>query len=129
MKFLYKYSPLVMAIAFFSYTNLEGQEGTVKVNQDKQIDALLKIKKDVNKKAGNYKIQIYSGNRSGADKAQIEFRKSYSEWRSTKEFETPNYKIWIGNFKTRLEADRALVKIKKNFANAFYFKPKNENKL
>jgi hypothetical protein len=42
------------------------------------------------------------------------------------EFETPNYKIWIGNFNTRLEADRALVKVKRKFAYAFYFKPKKD---
>ena len=41
-------------------------------------------------------------------------------------FETPNYKIWIGNFKTRLEADRALLLIKKKFYSAFVFKPKKE---
>ena len=38
-----------------------------------------------------------------------------------------NYKIWVGNFKTRLEADRALVKIKRKFSNAFYFKPKTDS--
>ena len=41
-------------------------------------------------------------------------------------FETPNYKVWVGNFETRLEADRALRRIKRKFANAFIFKPKKE---
>jgi hypothetical protein len=40
-------------------------------------------------------------------------------------YETPNYKIWIGNFRSRLEADKALIKIKKKYINAFIFKPKN----
>ena len=39
-------------------------------------------------------------------------------------YETPNYKIWVGNFKTRLEADRALQRIKRAFNSAFIFKPK-----
>ena len=120
----YKYSVVVLIIALFSFANLSAQQGTVEVNQDKQIDVLLKVKKDVNASEANYKIQIYSGNRPGAEKAQMEFRNSFGEWSSTKEFETPNYKIWVGNFETRLEADRALVKIKQKFANAFYFKPK-----
>ena len=104
--------------------NAYSQEGTVEVIQDKKIDALLNVKKSINASEINYKIQIYSGSRPGADKALTEFRSSFGKWRSTKEFETPNYKIWVGNFKTRLEADRALVKIKRKFANAFYFKPK-----
>ena len=117
---------LIVLFTFFLSTNLFAQNGTVEVNQDKQIDALLRVKKDVNATTSNYKIQIYSGNRPGADNALAEFRKSYGEWKSTKEFETPNYKIWVGNFKTRLEADRALVKIKRKFLNAFSFKPKKD---
>jgi hypothetical protein len=122
----YKYLIVVLIIAMFSFTKLYAQQGTVEINQDNQIDVLLKVKKDVNASESNYKIQIYSGNRSGAEKAQLEFRNWFNEWPSTKEFETPNYKIWVGNFETRLEADRALLKIKQKFPNAFYFKPKKD---
>jgi len=124
IKVRYKASIYIVLISLFSFVDVIAQEGTVEVNQDKQIDALLNIKKSVNASEANYKIQIYSGNRPGADKAQSEFRSSFGEWASTIEFETPNYKIWVGNFNTRLEADRALIKIKQKFANAFYFKPK-----
>ena len=41
-------------------------------------------------------------------------------------FNTPNYKIWVGNFRDRLEADRALLRIKKSYMNAFIFKPKKD---
>jgi hypothetical protein len=102
------------------------QEGIVSVNQDKDIDVLLDLKKEVNKSQSNYKIQIYNGNRSGAKKTRLEFRNLFSDWPTSMKFETPNYKIWIGNFKTRLEADRALLKIKRKFINAFIFKPKKE---
>ena len=126
MKIPFKLSIYILTFSLGSFSNLAAQEGVVEVHQDKQIDALLRVKKEVNATAANYKIQIYSGNRSGAEKAQTDFRNSFSEWPSTKEFETPNYKIWVGNFKTRLEADRALVKIKRKFTNAFPFKPKQE---
>ena len=122
----YKSLSLAVLITFFLSANVFAQTGTVEVNQDRKVDALLKAKKEVNVSESNYKIQIYSGNRPGAERAQSEFRYSYGEWPSTKEFETPNYKIWVGNFKTRLEADRALVKIKRKFAHAFYFKPKKD---
>jgi len=45
------------------------------------------------------------------------------QYRSSLEYETPNYKIWVGNFRSRLEADRALVKVKRKFTSAFIFKP------
>ena len=103
-----------------------GQEGVVVVNQDPQIESLLKLKKEVNRKAKNFKIQIYNGSRSGAENAREKFRSSYGGWAVSMEYETPNYKIWVGNFKTRLEADRALLRVKKKFSNAFIFKPKKD---
>lgn len=110
----------------FTLSNLHAQEGEVTVNQDAQITTLLKLKKEVNKDRLNYKIQVYSGNRSGAEKARVDFRNLYSDWRTSMEYETPNYKVWVGNFNTQLEADRALLKIKENYIHAFIFKPKKD---
>ena len=88
---------------------------------------LLDVKKEMNKSDTDsdiYKIQIYSGNRSSAESAQREFNNAFSDWKPTIQYETPNFKIWAGNFRTRLEADRALKKIKNKFPSAFIFKPK-----
>lgn len=106
-----------------------GQQGNVAINQDKNIATLLSLKKTMNKNendSSRYKIQIYSGNRSGAKNAQKEFSNSFTDWRPTDRYESPNFKIWVGNFRTRLEADRALKKIKRKFPNAFIFKPKKK---
>ncbi len=116
---------LIMAL---SSVKLAAQQGEVIVNQDRQIDKLLELKKEMNRTESNYKIQIYNGNRTDAQKARSEFRRSFLDLPTSMQYETPNYKIWIGNFKNRLEADRTLVKVKKKFANAFIFTPKIEKK-
>ena len=103
------------------------QEGRVTINQDERISQLLELKKDINKDETNpkrYKIQIYSGNRAGAKNAETNFTETFNQWRPRMHYETPNFKVWAGNFSTRLEADRALRKIRKKFPNAFIFKPK-----
>lgn len=104
------------------------QQGTITINQDKNIAALLEIKKEINKNdsySDRYKIQIYSGqDRQRAESTQREFSSYYGDWTPSIQYETPNFKIWAGNFRTRLEADRALKRIKKDFPNAFIFKPK-----
>lgn len=106
-------------------TNLYAQEGTVIINQDQEIENLLQIKKSIETSLNRYKIQIYSGlSRSAAESARTEFSGNYSDWPSSIEYETPNYKIWVGDFRSRLEADRALIRIKKTFMNAFIFEPK-----
>lgn len=103
--------------------NLSAQTGQVNVDQDKDITTLLEFKKDLST-VDLYKIQVYQGNRSGAEEAKTKFTSTYDEWPISMEYETPNYKIWVGNFRNRLEADKALIKIKSNYANAFIFKPK-----
>jgi hypothetical protein len=103
------------------------QEGRVSIDQDKDITKLLEYKKDLST-VELYKIQVYQGNRSGAETAKSKFLSMYNEWPTSMEYETPNYKIWVGNFRNRLEADKALIKIKKNYMNAFIFKPKKDKK-
>lgn len=107
---------------------LAAQEGEVKIEQDSDIDKLLEYKKDI-KTTKLYRIQVFQS--IDPDKAQREksnFLNAYSEWPVEIVWNTPNYKVWVGNFATRLEADRALVKIKKNYMNAIIFQPKSEKK-
>lgn len=103
------------------------QQGTVTINQDQKISRLLDLKKEMNRAETRYKIQIYNGgNRTNAYQAQTAFRNAFTNWRSQIVYEPPNFKIWVGNFRTRLEADRAIKRIKKEFPNAFIFKPKKD---
>jgi len=125
-----KLSLKISALAFLGFilssTYSFSQEGIVSLNQDQKIETLLNLKKEINKSENNsdrYKIQIYNGNRSGAQTAQKEFKESFADWKSTDTYEPPNFKIWVGNFRTRLEADRALKRIKRKFPSAFIFKP------
>jgi uncharacterized protein YxjI len=126
MNILYVKSNFCLTILIFIIScNLHAQEGTVVINQDKEIEDLLQIKKSMETSLDRYKIQIYSGlSRSAAETARTEFAENYSDWTSSIEYETPNYKIWVGDFRSRLEADRALIRIKKTFMNAFIFQPK-----
>ena len=105
------------------------QQGTVVINEDPNIDKLLEIKKDLNKDEKNsdkYKIQIYSGNLAKAESTKSKFDSSVGQWRSQLVFDSPNYKVQVGNFTSQLEADRALLEIQKKFPDAFPFKPKKE---
>ena len=115
-------------ILFLVAFNTNAQVGTLEINQDQDIEKLLAIKKGMNaaeEATGRYKIQVYSGNRADAEEAKIKVYSSFT-WQSTLVYETPNYKIWVGSFRTRLEADRALQKIKNKFPSAFIFKHKKK---
>ena len=122
-----KYISTSILTLLLSFT-LSAQEGKVTVDQDSDIDKLLEYKKDI-KTTKVYRIQVYqSVDPDKADREKSNFLNTYEEWPVEIVWNTPNYKVWVGNFATRLEADRALSKIKKNYMNAIIFQPKLDTK-
>ena len=102
------------------------QEGKVTIHQDETIPLLLKQKTEMLQDGiigDRYRIQLFSGDNNEASKVIKEYRSLYPEWSSTIVFQTPNYKVWVGNFRSSLEADRALLQVKKSFPAAFRFQP------
>ena len=105
---------------------LSAQNPSVTVNADPKIDQLLRVKKQLekdNKLGDGYTIQLYYGSLNKANEVLKNYRYSYGTWPATIEYETPNYKVWVGNFGSHLEADRALIEIKSKFESAFILKP------
>ena len=118
-----KYISTAFLTLLLSFT-LSAQQGEVNVDQDSDIDKLLEYKKDI-KTSKVYRIQVYqSVDPDKADREKSNFLNAYSEWPVEIVWNTPNYKVWVGNFATRLEADRALAKIKSKYMNAIIFQPK-----
>lgn len=113
---------LFSVLAFSSHA----QNGQVEISQDTLIPHLLEIKTQMakaNRLGDRFMIQLYSGNSAGATEAIEKYRNEFEQWPSTIVFETPNYKVWIGNFRNSLEADRALLTIREEFPTSFRFKP------
>ena len=110
---------------FFLCANSFSQSQLAQLNQDSRIDSLLKLKKEINKNIFDLKIQIYSGERDKALELIANHDKDdYSNTKIELVYETPNYKVWIGDFYTQLEADKKLLMIKKKYPEAFIFRPK-----
>jgi hypothetical protein len=116
---------LLTVICTFSY-QIFAQEGEVTIVQNKDITTLLEYKKDT-KTLNLYKIQLDFGSRSEAEDLKEKFQNTFAQWPVEMVYETPNYKVWVGNFSTRLEADIALLQIKKKFSKAMVFEPKKDN--
>ena len=113
---------LSIALPFSAFS----QVGQVQIAQDSLIPHLLEVKTEMakaNRLGDRFMIQIYSGNSTGATEAIDAYREKFSEWPSTIVFETPNYKVWIGNFRNSIEADRVLLRIREEFPSAFRFRP------
>ncbi|MEN9981256.1 MAG: hypothetical protein RL542_1043 [Bacteroidota bacterium] len=95
-------------------------------NNDSKIEQLLNEKRKINSSIAlndRYKIQIFSGESEKAKKMVVLFKQEFKEIDATIVFNTPNYKVWVGNFKTRMEAERNFVEIKKKYKNVLLIKP------
>ena len=112
------------ALMLFFSVFVMAQDGKVSINVDKNVSQLMAIKKEIHKAQSNIKIQIYSGSRRNAEAKLIQFNLDFPEISTVMVYETPNYKIWSGDFRTQLEADRALIKVRKTYKEAFSFRPK-----
>ncbi len=102
------------------------QSATLTVNQDSKITQLLELKKELEKGrefSDGYTIQLYYGELDKANQTLRKYKGSYNNWPASIEYETPNYKVWAGNFSSRIEAERALIEIQKSFSSAFILKP------
>jgi len=122
----YKLFIFSILIAFFS-ENLVAQTATVTINEDSKIPQLLELKKQLekdNKLSDGYTIQLYYGELNQANSVIKKYKNSYGAWPASIEYETPNYKVWVGNFSSRLEADRALIEVQRSFGSAFILKRK-----
>ncbi|QAA81989.1 SPOR domain-containing protein [Aequorivita sp. H23M31] len=122
------YSKLIITsiLLVFACSLGMAQSATLTIHQDPKITELLSLKKDLekeNKLTDGYTIQLYYGEMDKASQILIKYRGSYGQWPASIEYETPNYKVWAGNFSTRIEAERALLDIQKNFSSAFILKP------
>ncbi len=72
-----------------------------------------------------YHVQLYNGRQIGnARSIKNDFSASFPEISVSIEWESPEYKVWVGDFETKLAADQALLRIKQSYPNAFIVNPK-----
>ena len=114
---------IFFTIISLSSTTLFGQNGNIEINQSNKLDSIIKLKKELNSKIQNLRIQIFSGDRDNAEQIIKEFIEIFNDTTADVIYETPNYKVWVGNYYTQLEADKRLIEIRKKFRSAFIFRP------
>ncbi|MEC9108395.1 MAG: SPOR domain-containing protein [Bacteroidota bacterium] len=101
----------------------QAQNGKVEITQSVEVEKVIEIKKEINKNKSMLRIQIFNGSREDANNTKEKFENIKVDSIIDMVYETPNYKIWVGNYKTQLEADIKLLEIKRYFPDAFIFRP------
>jgi hypothetical protein len=111
---------LFTTVLFIPFINI-AQEGQITIEKDENLDTLVKVYKDAYTQEDYFTIQIHSSvgrlakAEQVASKAKIDFP---GQWVKL-DFEDQKYKVYIGKYKTRLEADRKRQQIRKLYSSAF----------
>ena len=107
---------LVLSIFLTATLSSFAQES---LTSDSSINNLIAKKRNYNK---NYKegfrIQLYYGSEGSARRIKTRFQNEYPDIFTKLHYKDPFWKVAVGNYKTKLAADRALLKIKEKFRSA-----------
>lgn len=87
--------------------------------ESEKIKSLIAKKREYNKYNGTgFRIQLYNGVEKRARGIKGSFQKNFPGVYTKLNYEAPDWKVQVGRYRTRLDADRALNKIREKFSGA-----------
>lgn len=116
---------LLAGCATFTY----GQQGVVTIEQDPEIEQLIEVYKTANSRTDYYTIQVGFGNYEKAEELKDLVRIDFPEWTPQIIFDSPTYRVRIGRFRTKLEAERRFLEVRKKYPAALILKPESETRM
>lgn len=127
---------LVLSLIIFTISSFCNAQNTASdtlkiltpVVKDSRIDKLNNDYKSTYKLEG-YRIQIYSGTKKQpARQARMQFTQRYRDTKAHEDYESPYFKVRVGDFKTKLEALKFKNELTKYFPNCLIIKDEIEFK-
>lgn len=102
------------------------KRGRLVLNQDERIDELVKRHIEINRREEGmpgYRIRIFSQSgqaaRQNATMARAEFFNKYPDAETYLDYDPPNFRVYVGDFRTRSEALRMQRKIRNDYPYSF----------
>lgn len=120
---------LLIVVGFLLFNTTFAQEGIITIESSQDIKNLVKNKITYNANSHikkGYRIQLFYGSENGAINTQNRFREIFPNTSCSLEFDSPNWKVKVGNYKTRLMADKHLQEIITEFGDAIVIEPKKK---
>ncbi|MAU16216.1 MAG: translation initiation factor IF-2 [Muricauda sp.] len=107
-------------------TQVSAQDAQVTIQQDPKINELVKLYTKANANSGFYQIQVGFGNYEKAHDLLNQVEVDFPDLQSKIEFESPTYRVRLGRFKTKLEAERKYLEVRKKYPEAMLLKPEEK---
>ncbi|MGB5238491.1 MAG: SPOR domain-containing protein [Flavobacteriaceae bacterium] len=121
-----KLAIIIITVVFtgFSY----GQQGKVTIEQDPKINRLLQVYTSANSNRDFYTIQVGFGSYNEAEKLKQDVEIDFPQWKAKIVFDSPTYRVRIGRFKTKLEAERHFQVVREKYQQSLILKSEKKEK-
>jgi len=108
---------IVLPFVLFLFTLSNKSFSQNSINSSTEIKNFVSKKRDFNKTYGfGFKIQVYNGREDQARKYNARFKLEFPSTSSNLVYDAPEWKVQVGNYKTKLEADKDLLVFKEKFS-------------
>jgi cell division protein FtsN len=118
---------LYIAIFACSLSYTFGQDGQINIEQDEKIEELLKLYKNSNESSDYYRIQVGFGSFAKAQRIKSEVEIDFPNLASKIDFDSPTYRVRLGRFKNKLDAERKFREVRAKYPDAMLLKPKKSS--
>ncbi len=102
------------------------EPGEITIIADPRIKSLDLKKTENPTKLNGYRVQIFFGDRGKAQEMRGEFIRKYPDHNAYISYLAPNFRLRVGDFRTRLEGDKFKDEISKSFPGSYIVKDKIE---
>lgn len=121
----------LFSLFFFSVISVSAQkmittsnaDSTVIITRDSRLDQLMEKQKQDNlekQSIPGFRVQIYfGGNRPKASEVKLDFASKYPDIPAYLTYQQPNFKVRVGDFKTRFEAQKLLKELEGKYPTTF----------
>lgn len=98
-------------------------DSTIRITRDSRLDELIERQKQVNlekQSMPGYRVQIYfGGNRPKASEVKLDFNSRFPDITAYLTYQQPNYKVRVGDFRNRYEAQKLLKQLEGKYSTTF----------
>ena len=115
---------ICLSLTMVSITYGQSQQGNIAIEQDEKISELLAIYKTANESAAYYRIQVGFGDYSKAQEIKSNVEQDFPGLSSNIDFDSPTYRVRIGRFKDKLDAERKFREVRRKYPDAMLLQPK-----
>ncbi|MDT7829465.1 SPOR domain-containing protein [Pricia sp. S334] len=107
---------------------VQAQKGEVNIAQDQKISDLLAIYKTANESAAYYRIQVGFGSHDRAQEIKSKVEIDFPNLSSHIDFDSPTYRVRVGRFRDKLDAERKFREVRKKYPDAMLLQPKKSSR-